>query len=65
MRRPPRPQYGDRDDVDKQRDHDDGDDDDDHRGAVETNAGESNRANENRESCTFAFDGGDWNRTEQ
>ena len=43
MRRPPRPQDGDRNDVDKHRD-DDSHNNDDHRGAVETNAGESHGA---------------------
>ena len=43
MRRPPRTQDKDRDDVDKHRDNDD---DDEHCGAVETNAGESNRDDE-------------------
>ena len=44
MRRPPCPQDDDRDDVDEHRNNDNGNDDDDHRGTVETNAGESNRA---------------------
>ena len=38
MRRPPHPQDDDRDDIDKN--CDDGDDNDDHRGSVETDAGE-------------------------
>ena len=57
MRRPPRPQDNDRDNVDKHRDNDDGDNNDDHHGPVETNAGESNRADENRDSPTFAVKG--------
>ena len=40
MRRPPRPQDNNRDDVEKHRD-----DDDNHRKAVETNAGERDGAN--------------------
>ena len=43
MRRPPRPQDDDRHNVDEHCDDDDNDDE--HRGVVETNAGESNRAN--------------------
>ena len=45
MRRPPCPQDDDRGDVDKHRKDDDGDNSYDHHGAVEMNAGESNRAN--------------------
>ena len=45
MRRPPRPQDDNRDDVDEHRDGKNGDNNDDHRGAVETNAGERDRAN--------------------
>ena len=59
MRRPPRPQDNERDDVDEHRndkDDDDGDDDDDHLGAVETNAGESNGAKKNRDSSAFAVE---------
>ena len=56
MRRPPFPQDDDRDDVDKNCDNDNGDDDDDHRGAVETNEGESDGAYENRDSPAFAFE---------
>ena len=44
MRRPPRPQYNDRYDVDKHHDDEGGNDNDDHSGAVETNAGERYRA---------------------
>ena len=46
MRKPPRPQDDDRNNVDEHRNNNDGNNDDDHRGAVETNAGESNSANE-------------------
>ena len=46
MRRPTQPQDDDRDDVDKHRNNENGDDNDDHRVAVETNAGESDRAYE-------------------
>ena len=53
MRRPPQPQDNDHDDVDKHCDNDNGDNIDDHRGAVETNAGESDRSNENRDSPEF------------
>ena len=55
IRRPPLPKDDDRNDVDKDRDDDDdddnnnddddGNDNDDHRGAVETIAGESDGAN--------------------
>ena len=45
MRRPSRPQDDNRDDVNGHRDDDGGGDNDDHHGAVETNAGESDRAN--------------------
>ena len=45
MRRPPRPQEDDRNNVDEHRDDEDGDDNEDNRGAVETNAGESDGAN--------------------
>ena len=44
MRRPPRPQDDNHDEADKHRDDDD--DDKDHRGAAETNAGESDRDDE-------------------
>ena len=43
MRRPPQPQDNDPDNVDKH--CNDGDNDDDHRGAVETNAVESDWSN--------------------
>ena len=56
MRRPPRPQDDDGDDVDKHRKNDDGDDNYDHRGVVETNVGESNGGDENRDSPAFAFE---------
>ena len=46
MRRPPRPQDDDVDDVEKHRDEDDGEDDNDYWGAVETNARESDGDNE-------------------
>ena len=55
-RRPPRPKYNDFGDVDKHRDDNDGDDDDDHCGAVETNAGESDGADEYGESPAFALE---------
>ena len=44
MRRPPLPQDEDRNNIDKHRDDDGGNKDNDHRGAVETNAEESDRA---------------------
>ena len=44
MRRTPLPQDDNRDDVDKHHDKYDGNDDDKHRGAVETNTGESDGA---------------------
>ena len=44
-RRPPRPQDDNRNDVDEQRNNDNSDYNDDHRGAVETNSGESDGAN--------------------
>ena len=47
MRRPPCPQYNDRNDVDEHRDDDDGNDDEEHRGSVEMNARESNGADKN------------------
>ena len=50
MRRPPRPQDNDCDDVDEHRDNDDGDDDENHRGAAETNAGESDGDDEIKEA---------------
>ena len=55
-RRPPRPQDNDRDDVDENRDDDDYDNDNNHRGAVETNAVESDGANKNRDSPAFAVE---------
>ena len=58
--RPPHPEDDDRDDVDKHRENEnDGDDDsgsDNHRGAVETNEGESDGAYENRDSPAFVFE---------
>ena len=45
IRRPPRPEDDDRNDVNEHcDDNDDDNDDDDHGGAVETNEGESDRA---------------------
>ena len=49
-------QEDDRNNVDEHRDNDGGNDNDDHRGAVETNAGESDRADENRVSPAFAVE---------
>ena len=54
IRRPPRPQDDDVDDVDEHRNDNDGDDNNDHRGAVETNTGESDGANRNKDSPAFA-----------
>ena len=54
MRRPPLPQDDDRDDVEKHRDDNNGDDH--HRGAVETNAGEIDGAEENRYSPAFSVE---------
>ena len=45
MRRPPCPQDDNRNDVNGHRDDNGGGDNDDHNGAVETNSGESDRAN--------------------
>ena len=54
-RRPPRPQDDDVDDVGEHRNKN-GDDNDDHCGAVETNAGESDGADENWDSPAFSFE---------
>ena len=58
MRRPPRPQEDNRNDVDERRDDNDGkeDNDDDHRGAVDMNAGESDGAKENWDSPAFSVE---------
>ena len=53
-RRPPLPQDDNLDDVDEHRNGDDGDDDNNHRETLETNAGESNRANKKQDSPAFA-----------
>ena len=56
MRRSPRPQDNDGNEVDEHFDDDDGNDDDDHCGAVETNAGENDGIDENRDYRAFAFE---------
>ena len=56
MSRPPCHQYDNLNDVDEHRNNDDGENDDDHRGAVETNAGESDGDEENWDSPAFAVE---------
>ena len=56
MRRPPRPQDDDRNNVDKHYDNANGEEDDDHHGEVEKNEGESDGPDKNRDSHAFVVE---------